>query len=258
MTALPGLTTEVLGRHCEHHAVLSSTNTYLKERASSLPHGAAVIADSQTEGKGRRGKRWENTPGDALYLSILLRDWSPVQAAPLPLVAGLAVSEALASFGVACDLKWSNDVLVGDKKICGILCESRIQGKQSTVIMGLGINSNQLPQDFTRLHLVYATSLRMVTGKQYTSPTLAAAVLNALEPMLRQCREQGFSGDLRDRYRRRCVTLGREVRLQDAGGEKCGKAVDIAPDGALLCEIDGVLLPVTAGEVSVRGLNGYV
>lgn len=255
---LPGLKTTSLGRHWRHFEVLDSTNDYLKENAPGLPHGAAVTASSQTAGKGRLGRRWSAEPGESLALSVLLRGWRPEELGPLPLVAGLAVCEGVEALcGIPCAVKWSNDVLTGNRKLCGILCESRMAGAGADAVVGIGVNLHQTGDALARLGLVYATSLFLATGKRYGAPETAAAVLNALEPLLETCRGEGF-GALRERYRGRCVTLGRTVRVCRDGVEREARSVDVAPDGALLCVLDGEIQAVHAGEVSVRGLFGYV
>lgn len=259
MSGLPGLSTRVLGREWRHFASLPNTNDYCKQHADRLPHGTAVTAAAQTAGKGRLGRRWDSRPGDGLALSVLLHHWQPQGMGLLPLLAGLAVSEALDSLcGLRTGLKWSNDVLADDRKLCGILCESRIGSPGGFAVVGIGVNLTHTSADFARLGLVYATSLRMATDKLFAFDAVAGAILNRLEPLLEQYRTEGFA-PLRERYRQRCVTLNRPVRVVADGAERTGLAVDIGPDGALLCRLDGRedLTPIHAGEASVRGLYGY-
>lgn len=256
---LPGLSTRVLGRDWRHFDSLPTTNDYLKDNADRLPHGAAVTAGRQTAGKGRLGRRWESAAGCGLALSALLHGWPPADMALLPLLAGLAVSEAVDDLcGVRSGVKWSNDVLLGDRKLCGILCESRLSSAAGFAVVGIGVNLLHTQADFTRLGLVYATSLFLATDKLYGPDAVAAAILNHLEPVLDQFRTDGFE-PLRTRYRERCVTLGRPVRVTLDGAAYTGDALDIAADGALLCRLDGLgERPVHAGETSVRGIYGYV
>lgn len=256
--ALPGLTTRMLGRHWLHLPTVDSTNNYCRERADTLPDGCAVTARVQTGGKGRLGRGWNDQPDCGLALSILLRGGNPEQAAYLPLLAGLAVCEGVEALcGARCALKWSNDVLIGGKKLCGILCESRVAARESHVVVGIGVNLVHSQEDFARLGLVYATSLLLDTGNTYTVPQVTAAILNHMEPLLETCAGKGFA-PLLERYRQRCVTLGKPVRVLWQGEERTGTALDIAPDGALLCDLDGETCAVRAGEASVRGLYGYV
>lgn len=258
MNALQGLTTKRLGRSYRHFEEIGSTNDFLKNNARELPHGAAVTAGLQTMGKGRLGKRWEARPGDCMALSVLLHGMRPERMGPLPLIAGLAVCEGVESLcDVACRLKWSNDVLLRDHKLCGILCESRIAGDGAFAVVGIGVNLYQTVEEFGRLGLVYAASLFSVTGSSPGYAELAAAILNRLEPLLGEYAREGF-GPLRQRYEGRCVTLGRPVRVTSEGKEREGVATGIGPDGSLLCEIGGEARAVSAGETSVRGIYGYI
>lgn len=254
---LPGLQAAWLGRHWEHFATLPSTNDYCKRNADALPHGAAVTAELQTGGKGRLGKRWNEEPGKGLALSLLLREPPMDFLRLLPLISGLAVAEALDELcGVPCGLKWSNDVLLEGKKLCGILCESRIGSDGAFAVVGIGVNLAHTLEDFQRLGLVYATSLLLATKKNYPAAETAAAILNRLEPLLEQFLAQGF-GPILPRYKARCVNLGKPVRVLWQDSQREGVALDIAEDGSLLCELDGEIRPITAGEASVRGLLGY-
>lgn len=254
---MTGLATSWLGRHYQHLAEVDSTNDYLKERADSLPHGAVVTADLQTKGRGRRGKSWVALPGQSLAMTALLHHWKLEEMGRLPLIAGLAVAEGLEQLcGISCQIKWSNDVLLGGQKLCGILCESRIARHQGFAVVGIGINLRQQQQELHDLGLVYAVSLFSVTGKYFGAEDVAAAVLNQLELLLEQYSAEGF-GPILALYRRRCVTLGQTVRVLWEDREQLGTALDIGEDGSLLCNIDGKVRSVVAGEASVRGIYGY-
>lgn len=258
MKDLAGLTTAYLGRCWQHHAVLTSTNTFCKQAAQQLPHGAIITAQQQTEGKGRLGRQWHDPAGKGLALSVLLKQQIPEQPTALPLVVGLSAAEAIQALcGVSCQLKWSNDLVLAQKKVGGILCESRISAHNSFAVVGIGINLQQTQKDFDRLALAYATSLALVTGKQYAPAAIAAAILNHLEPRLEQLFQEGFAPRLREQYRAVCVTLGKHVHIQHADGtQSSGTAVDIDTDGALLCASGGEIRRITAGETSLGGMCG--
>lgn len=259
MNPLPGLHTRTLGQHWLHLEQVDSTNNYTKTHAQTLPHGAVITASRQTAGKGRLGRQWEESPGAGLAMSVLLHGLPPEKMPLLPLLTGLAVSEGLEQLtGQHYPIKWSNDVLAGEKKLCGILCESRLRGSSGDAIIGIGVNLTQSTADFAHLGLVYATSLFLATGQHYTREQTAAALLNHLEPLLEEFQTSGFSAPLRDRYAQRCITLDRPVKVILGGIEQTGTAKNIAPDGALICTIEGKDLLIRAGEASVRGLYGYV
>lgn len=251
------LKTAWLGRSFECLEELDSTNEYLKANAFDLPHGAAVIAKRQTAGKGRLGRNWQDS-GNSLALSVLLHGQSIERLAMLPLVAGVAVSDALQSLtGESFPIKWSNDVLFGDKKICGILCESKISGGNAFAVIGIGVNLAQTREDFDCLGLVYATSLKLATGKSFEILPVAYGILNKFEPIIEDFQKKGFEA-IREKYKKRCVTLGREVRVISGVTEQTGFADDIAEDGGLVLKTSGGVKIIRAGEASVRGLYGYV
>lgn len=251
------LDTVWLGKKQEYFDELDSTNLYLKEHAEKLPHGAAVIAKRQTQGRGRLGRSWKQG-GDSLALSVLLHGVNAEKLLALPLAVGVAVASALEKLcGIQPSLKWSNDVLCEGRKLCGILCESRIAGDKAFTVLGMGVNLSGSRKDFELLNLVYATSLELATGKSFGNFEVAAKICNELEPVLEKFEKNGF-GCIREEYKRYCVTLGREVRVVCDGGERQGRAVDIGDDGSLICEIGGETVSIHAGEASVRGIYGYV
>lgn len=254
-----GLHTKILGQYHLHLEEVDSTNNYCKTHADHLPHGAVITAARQTAGKGRLGRQWADIPDAGLALSVLLHDMPPQKMSLLPLLTGLAVSEGLETLtGLRFPIKWSNDVLTGDKKLCGILCESRLSGSSGFAVIGIGVNLMQSAEDLARYGLVYASSLLLATGRCFSREETAAAILNQLEPVLAQFVVEGFSGELLERYTQRCITLGRTVRILHSGEEQTAFAAAIAPDGALICEVNEKKFRVLAGEASVRGLYGYV
>lgn len=252
-----GLKTAWLGQSFEHFDELGSTNTYLKENARRLPHGAAISAERQVAGKGRLGRSWQHDSA-SLAMSFLLHGQNPNDMPLLPLVSGVAVMKALEvlseeKFG----LKWSNDVLYNGKKICGILCESRISGTDAFAIVGIGVNIAQSREDFDRLGLVYATSLKLATGKFFEILPVAYEILNQFEPVYENFKKNGFSAIMSE-YKENCVTLGKEICVTINGSEFFGVAKNIAEDGGLICESGGEKVIIRAGEARVRGLYGYV
>lgn len=252
---MDGLATKWLGREFEYLGEVTSTDDYLKEHAGELENGAAVVAERQTRGKGRTGREWQG--GDGLAMSFLLHNPRIADLTCLPLVAGMAVIRALErAAGSGFGLKWSNDVLFGDKKICGILCESRISSHSAFAVAGIGVNLSQTREEFDALGLVYATSLELATGARIEKTRFAAMILNEFEPLYEKFAQSGFSA-IRENYKSYCVTLGKRVRVITKAGEREGEALDIAEDGSLVCEIGGKLVHVRAGEASVRGLYGY-
>lgn len=253
MENLPELHTKWCGRYLIHLDETGSTNDYLKK--GDFPDGAVVIADRQTAGKGRSGKSWSGAPaGQALYLSVLFHSMKIGDMGLLPLLCGIAAAQSL---GEQACIKWPNDLLLDQKKICGILCESRIQGGQVLAVCGLGINLNQPASFFAENNLPHATSLLAATGQGLPVLAAAARLLNRLEPVLERYRREGFAPFLQE-YCDRCITLGRQVQVILEQKTIQAQAMSIAPDGSLICQKDGETFEIRAGEASVRGLYGYV
>ena len=277
-----------------HLAEVDSTNDWAKARLRELSHLDAVYADSQTAGKGRLGRGWTNAGAQALYYTIVCK--APLaDPASLPLLASLAVAGAVREeFGLACQIKWPNDLLAGGKKLCGILCEATPDG----IVCGIGVNLRQSAAFFAAQGLPYATSVAaaleagqgqaagrmdggdagaedaLPDGKDAAAPDAAAGQAApsagaALPPdAARRLAERigarfaallpGFAqagfAALRQEYKARCVNLGRPVEF--AGGQ--GIAQDIDENGRLVVETGSGSTAVFTGEVSVRGIYGRV
>ena len=225
---------------------------YLTETASTqdvlgngdFPHGAVCVAEHQTAGRGRAGRRWDDAPAKALLFSVLLRP--PVGTAPpqLSLVAGLAVAAALEhEIGGGALLKWPNDVLVGGRKVAGILLEA----SAGVVICGIGINVNQEERDLPPETRTPATSLRIVADRQLDRGVVLAAVLVELEHRYAGWLENGLEG-LADELEARNALRERRVRV----GGRAGTAGAIAADGRLTIVLDrGDSVLVESGEVEL-------
>jgi len=216
----------------------TSTNALLSDRAragTSTP-GAVLVADHQSEGRGRLDRVWVTPPGSALTFSVLLApDRVATQRWPwLPLLAGIAVSEGLRRVtGVECTLKWPNDVLVGERKLAGVLVE-RVETRTGPVaVVGVGINVSLTDDE---LPVPTATSLALEGGSTTDRTVILREVLRSLEALYLQW--QADEGDatrgLLDSFVRRCSTLGREVRVALPTGEQLyGEATGIDADGRL-------------------------
>lgn len=255
---LAGITAEELGTCCFYLPQVESTNSYLKERGDQLPHGTLCYTANQTAGRGRRGRSWEVKPGQSLAMSLLFRPGNGLER--LPLLCGLAGVQALYELtGTAFQIKWPNDIVCSGQKVCGILCESRLEKDGGFTVAGMGFNLLQTEEEFRSMGLYHAASVRQLTGRVLTPEQLTAAVVNALEPLWRQERAEGFAS-LREAYKAACVTLNRPVKVlaPDGGVLLEGVATDIQSDGCLLVETSAGPRVVEAGEVSVRGLYGYV
>lgn len=240
--------------------VTDSTNLDIKRAAENgAAHGLVAVAEQQTAGKGRRGRSWVSPPGENLYFSMLLRPrFAPDEVSMLTPVMAIAVAQAARSIGLDAKIKWPNDVVIGGKKVCGILTELFFQEENRFyVIIGTGINVNQpgFPEEIQDK----ATSFFQEKKELIDREELLAAVLHFFAEYyekLEACRD--LSG-LRGIYESLLVNLNAQVEVLDPVGSWKGVAEGIDDKGELLVRHeDGRLEAVFAGEVSVRGIYGYV
>lgn len=243
--------TEIAGRSYTFLECTDSTNEWLKARCESLPHGYAVLAGEQTRGKGRLGRSWAAPAGQSMLLSVLFKPDTHIPETIFPLVCALAATEALESLcGGGFCIKWPNDILCSGKKVCGILCESRLADGRQNLICGIGINLLEKEEFFISAGLPGAASVRMLKGKAPTAEAMAAEVLDKLEHAYSELCTQG-SRQAVDSYRKACITLGRQVCAQNPDRVILGKAADILEDGALLLITAAGPVSLYSGDVTI-------
>lgn len=214
--------------------------------------GTAVIADEQTSGRGRLGRRWTSPPGSGLYLSAVLRPPIPVESAwQLSFVASVAVAEALrGSTGAAAQTKWPNDVLVNGRKVAGILIETCV-ASGGAVIVGIGVNVNAA--EFPAKIAGTATSIALEMGEPASRPEIERAVLDAFASRYETWKAEGFPPIL-DAWRALDCTVGRDVEVRAPDMVVRGAAVEVNDSGGLVVRSgDGALIEVTAGDVLLPG-----
>lgn len=241
---------------------IDSTNDLLRFLAKQgAPHGTVIAADHQTVGRGRRGRSFHSPKGVGIYLSMLLRPHClPGELMHLTCATAVAMCDAVeAAAGFRPGIKWTNDLVFGKRKLGGILTELGFtpEGKVDYAIIGIGINCCQQEEDFPPELRGIAGSLAMVSGKPTDRSRVAAAMIEALWQMDADLL-RGKETMLR-RYRAGCITLGQEVSLVRGEEIRHGTALDIDEEGALVVRFpDGHVEAVNSGEVSVRGMYGYV
>ena len=242
---------------------VTSTNTLLKEPGrQGAPAGTVLVADRQTGGRGRLGRTFLSPGGVGVYLSALIRpDCAPTELMHLTCAVAVAMCDAVeAAFGFRPGIKWTNDLVVGTKKLGGILTELGLDpktGRVSYAVLGIGINCGQTADDFDESIRNMATSARMVLGAPADRERLIAEMVKALENMDRQLLKAPAA--MLDRYRRDCITLGQYVSILQSDQVRHAQALDIDAEGGLIVRYDsGETGTVTSGEVSVRGLYGYI
>jgi len=252
---IPLLTTRRLGRDCRYVAETGSTNRDVAALAQGgAEEGLVMVAGRQTAGRGRMTRVWFSPPGVNLYFSVLLRPAvEPGRAASLPLVAGLAVADALAGLipGLAVRIKWPNDILIGGKKLCGILCEMQAETDcVRHIVLGVGMNVNLTDDQLTGELRGRATSLRIEAGRTFSRVAVLAAVLNQFEPLYDRWRMEGL-GPLLEAIGTYDALSGRDITLDQGGSQITGRADGIQADGALRLMTGQGAVSVYSGEAHI-------
>lgn len=248
------------GYQIMHMPVVDSTNEEAKRLGDAgAAHGSVFWADRQTAGKGRRGREWVSESAENLYFTLLLRPkLVPEKLSMLTLLMAYAVAQGLEkTTNLQPGIKWPNDLVLGNKKVCGILSEMKLEGRSAAYcVIGVGINVGQ--KVFAKELQDKATSL-VLEGVQVDAESLLTAVLEAFSGLYDTFMESGDLGFIMDKYNEILAGRNGQVRVLEPGGEYEGKSLGINELGELQVEKkDGTIQEVYAGEVSVRGLYGYV
>lgn len=235
--------------------VISTQEEAKKLAESGVPEGSAVMAEEQTGGRGRMGRKWHSPRGKGIWMSVVLRPNLPLSLTPqLTLLAGVAVCTAIREVtGVDAGIKWPNDLLAGGRKICGILLESSLrESGLHYCIAGIGIAVNLTEDDYPEELKGIGTSLLIEGGGVPVElPRLSEAVLAELEYLYKVYMDQGFE-PVRERWEAMSVTLGRRVSFNTPQGRRLGTAVGLDDSGGLLLRDDnGKLCCALSGEIEM-------
>ena len=240
---------------------IDSTNTQAKALAKDgAPHGTVLVAGAQSGGRGRMGRSFQS-PAGGVYLSVILRPaCTPDKLMHLTCATAVAGCRAVEqACGICPDIKWTNDLVVGKKKLGGILTELALDGNGNVeyAIVGIGINCCQKEADFPAEIRQIATSIGAITGNACSTAKLTALLIASLWEM-DKCLLSG-KAEMMDAYRKKCITLGKEISIVSGESVQHGTALDLDEDGGLLVRFsDGSEKIVASGEVSVRGMYGYL
>lgn len=248
--------------HFTYFEEIGSTNDTLRTLAKQgAPHGTVLMADRQTGGHGRLGRSFLSPSGVGIYMSILLRhDCAPAELMHLTCATAKAMCNAVqAATGLRPGIKWTNDLVWEKKKLGGILSELGFtpKGRVDYAIIGIGINCCQKEEDFAPEIAGLATSLSIAAGKPIERHIVAAAMMEHLWKM--DANLLTGKEDILSAYRSDCITIGQDISLVRCDEIRYGHALDVDNDGALVVSFaDGHTEIVNSGEVSVRGMYGYI
>lgn len=248
------------GQEIYYYDVTDSTNIRAKELAEEgHPSGTLVVADRQESGRGRRGRSWDSPSGTGIFMTLLLKpEMNPNHASMLTLVAAMAVARAISKCAdTEALIKWPNDIVIGGKKICGILTEMSAQFDFiNHIVIGIGINvhNEHFPEEIAET----ASSILLQTGKRIRRAELIEQILEQFEHYYAIFMETEDLSGLVKEYNSILVNMNKSVRVLDPKEPFEGKAMGITKKGELIVDTWESRKMVSSGEVSVRGLYGYV
>lgn len=253
--------TDWVAKEVLYFDTIDSTNTKAQELAEKgYPSGTLVVADKQESGKGRRGRSWVSPSGTGIFMTLMIKpDINPNNASMLTLVAALAVAKAITSVtGEEAMIKWPNDIVVNGKKVCGILTEMNAQFDYiNHIVVGIGINvhNESFPEEISQM----ASSLMIEAGgKRFHRAQIIAETMAYFEQYYDTfLKTQDLSALVRE-YDKLLVNRNKSVRVLDPKDPFDGKAMGITPKGELIVDTWESRKLVSSGEVSVRGIYGYV
>lgn len=245
----------MIGHRLHYYKDIGSTNDEaFRLGEEGAPEGTVLIAESQSSGRGRMQRIWYSPPGANIYTSMILRPpVGTIQATQIPIAAGVAVAETINEFcpGKA-SIKWPNDVLIGGKKVCGILAQMKMSGQTvDFIVVGIGINVNlareQYPHDIQEI----ATSLAIEAGREISRPDLIIRLYENMAKWYRELTRNGFSA-VRERWLNLSEMIGKTVSVMFQNETVSGKAVGLDEDGSLiLMTANNQKLTVSAGDATI-------
>ena len=245
-----------------HFDSINSTNIKAKELADfGEKDGTVIISEEQTLGRGRLGRNWISPKSKGIWMSIILKpDINPIHVSKITQVGAAAVCKALEEMKIDAYIKWPNDIIINNKKVCGILTEMSSElNKINYVVLGMGINVNIDKNEFCEDIKKIATSLKIETGKNISRKILMAKILNNFELLYNQFVMDGNAKVSLDICRKKSILLGKKINIIKNKEILSVKAIDINNEGELLVQRpDGKTESLISGEVSLKGIYGLV
>lgn len=252
----PYLKTNYVGKSILYYESIDSTNIKAKEIANKdAINGTIIISEEQVSGKGRLGRSWVSPKYKGIWMSLILTpDINPINASKITLIGAAAVFKALAALKIDCKIKWPNDIIINNKKVCGILTEMSSElNRINYIIMGMGINVNLDKIDFPPDLQNIATSLKIETNTTIQRKILTAEILNNFEYLYEELLNTNTIYNTIDICKKNSYILGKEIYVINRNEMLEAKALDIDESGELLVEFsNGIIKPVISGEVSIR------
>lgn len=256
------LNTKFIGRRIIHFDSVESTNSIAKKLGDSdEADGSVIIAEEQTKGRGRLGRSWVSPKHKGIWMSIILKpDLNPVDAVNLTQTAAAAVVKAAQELGIKTLVKWPNDIVINNKKVCGILTEMNAElTKINYVVVGLGINVNIEESEFPEDIKDTATSLKLETNSFVNRQKLTAGILNNFEDLYTKLTQENNIEASVNICRENSAVIGKDVLIINREKTIEAHVIDIDDKGRLLVEYTGGRREhIISGEVSIRGKAGYI
>jgi len=244
-----GLKTSIIGKNIHYFKETESTNILARDMAGSVDEGTVVIAESQTGGRGRMGRKWISPEG-GIWLSVILKPkMQPLHAPRITLLAGVAAAKTIRGYGLSAKIKWPNDVLINGKKVCGILTEIGAEMDSiQYVVVGVGIDANVDTETFPEEFRDSSTSLKNELGFDINRVEFVQRLLSELETLYMKFQKEGFSSILEE-WRNMSATIGEWVKITTQSRIMYGEVIGVDSEGALVLETsEGKLEKIVAGQ----------
>lgn len=252
------LDTEFVGRNIIHFETLDSTNDYAKKIASDEKEGTVIISEEQTKGKGRLGRQWHSKSHEGIWMSVILKpNIMPYKAPFITLIAGASIVKALNDLGVETLIKWPNDIILNNKKISGILTELSAEIERvNHIVLGMGINVKTM--EFSQEISDIATSLYR-EGYKVSRVEIVRSILVEFERLYVDYVQNNSKEETLKICRQYSAIIGKDIYTLNGEEKERVKCLDINEDGNLIVrKQDKTIREIMSGEVSIRGIKGYV
>ena len=252
------LNTNIIGRKILHFEMIDSTNDYAKKIALEELDGTVIISEAQTKGRGRVGKQWYSKSGEGIWMSIILKPNIIPQKAPfITLIAGASIVKALNKLGVETFIKWPNDITINNKKVAGILTELSAEvDKINYIVLGIGINTKTMK--FSQEISEIATSLYK-EGYEISRVDIVKAILEEFEKLYLQYVNENVRKETLSICRKYSAIIGKDIYLIKEDEKELVRCLDINDDGNLIVRNENnIIQEIISGEISIRGVKGYV